>query len=114
MKKILFILCTILLSDIALAEGQLTFHPEHTSDGVNKYALGLSVYEHIAGPYFFNGWLGGGENDEVLGDQWFKCRNGLVMKTSEWKFEAGASIAINPKDDYTQSIVYGSATYKLW
>lgn len=114
LKNIFLVLGLMLISDICLAEGQITFHPEHTSEGRTKYALGLSIYEKAAGPVYYSAWLGGGQYDEILGNTWFKVRTGLVYKGQGWKAELGASLAQNPEQKINLNTFYGTLAYKVW
>lgn len=115
MKRLFIILVLLLDSGIALASGKLTIRPSYVLDDARpKYSLGLSVYEKIIPNLYYTGWLGYGQYDALLGQEWVKTRQGVDYHYGPLSLEAGASYQYNPDTSFTETEIYSSLTLTLW
>ena len=103
------------MSDIGLSVGKLTFRPSYViNDNRPKYSLGLTAYEKVAESTYFTAWLGYGEADALLGDQWVKARAGIDYHYKGASIELGVSHQHNYDKIFDETEAYGSITYTIW
>jgi hypothetical protein len=121
MKKIIYtILLTMVLALPAFAKGKFIFMPKGSyTKNENSLSSGLSIYEHISGPFSYSNWTGIGLDKALesahhdLRD--FTFRNGIVAHLgSTLDVEMGHQMTHNFKTKFTDHEGYVKVSAQLW
>lgn len=114
MKKLLTI-AIFLLSDIALASVKVYVRPGYSLETKTaNYQLGLSAYEPLFQDVFYDGWVGYGQFDQVLGRNWAKTKQAIGFRHNGLVSEFGATYQVNPDTGFTDTQLFSNFTYTLW
>lgn len=115
MRPWMVLLLACLFSAPAFATGKLTLKPEQDLDnGTLKYSLSLAVDEKLAGPLYYVGWLGSGDDEFDHKKAWYKTEQGIAARMGNLSLGMGVSYTMAMNTEWDDARAYVNAALVLW